>query len=797
MRLALCAAILGWCLVFAGGPWWLQFRIPALVTVLLFTVVMVAVVYRLRRRRLAGLFLLPLAAWLADAGLADYQVSLGKAFAIPRHAELQGWVCSRPAVDDGRVSFDFCVEDPALWLAVSEDGKAANPTGNMTKPDKATNSMDKARKSGHHPAGPQPGERVSMQCYRCKVDFVAGGFHALSLRLKTVRPLQNPGDWFSWQRSWRQGLWQGTVKTAGSIAPRFVLQQKLFVWRQMVFQRLIDASTGMTHWPTLLAMVLGDSSRLEGGQWEQLRQSGLMHLVVVSGLHVSMVAALGVIGVRILLQACGVRNARRASLWSGVGLIGVYLLLVGFAVPVFRASVMSLVVITALLLKVRAGWLEVYLLAVLCTVWADPLAFVAPGSWLSFIAVLVLMLDSSNRGVSRHSVFVSMPRLQVMLSLAMLPLVGFFYGEASLSAFILNLPAVPLVTVMILPLGMLKTMLALLSPAIAGWLDLPMDWLLEWFWWLAKSGDVVAAFSMIHSGVLQIFLVMLVVLAFIVLRHPVMVVWLLAGLGALGYGRAQNTVETDRLDIVLLDVGQGLSVAVQQGVHNMLYDTGSAWPDGWNNATRVILPFFYQSGFTSLETLIVSHGDNDHAGGVPALGQAMAIGQALMGEPHRSPEVTGVPCQAGQRIRIGKALVRMLWPVDDGSVARFTGNNRSCVFLLEYAGRRMLFTGDLEVKAQRRLLEIYGKSLQADVLLLPHHGARSSFYPDLLSAVNPSRVVVSAGFRNRFGHPHPLVIKWLGLRGIEVENTGWHGAIRLSWSPGEAIDTINYGIPWQ
>ncbi len=773
MRLKLCLLLAGWCLVFGCGPHWLQWRFLGWVLVVSLTACLAVGWYLWSGRRGWILLLFPLAVLLADCRLEGFEVGLGDAFAVPRQRSLTGWVCSEPVLRDERLQFDFCLLDPDPWLSTGDE-----PPHRPLEPRRM---------------GPLAPEHVGLTCHRCRTAFAGGDFYRLTTRISTVRPLQNPDEYFAWQRAWRRGLWQGTVKHATALEPRFVPAREMFLWRQTVLQGARQAAASLQHRPTLLAMVLGDASLLHDGDWQQLRQSGLMHLVVVSGLHVSAIVALTVMVVGAVLRRTGNRRARLLSYVAGAAMVVLFLGLTGLAVPVLRASLMSLVVIAALLLKLRTAWFDIYLLALCGTLWVEPFAFVTPGFWLSFAAVLVLLLSAANRGKRRGRPWIEAIRLQGLLSVALLPLTGFFYGEASLAAFFLNLLAVPLVTLLILPVALFKFALVLLVPPFADLPDRVLDALLGVFWWLAQVGNGFAGLAMQYVNLIQLTLVTVLALALITLRRPLLQVWLLAGLATITVPPRQDALETDEIRVVLLDVGQGLSIAIQQSGHWLLYDTGPAWPDGWNSGEQVILPFLRRAGLTGIDTLIVSHGDNDHAGGAAVVAANMTIPEVLHGEPQRQPELAARACQGGQRLLLGQAVLTVLWPLPDetGNLER---NNLSCTLLLDYGGRRMLFPGDLEIRAQRRLVEIYGDALRADVLLVPHHGARSSFLPDLISRVDPELAVVSAGYRNRFGHPHPVVTKWLAARDIPFAVTARDGAIELRWRPGGPLRGSYHGF---
>ena len=776
MRAFLISALLGWSGVFVLGPHWFALRSWLLPSLGLLAWVLLA----LRQRRGGNgyvLLALPLFALLADRHLDPYQSTLSPVWekGVTRVAE--GRVCSPVERQAVRQTFTFCLDSP---LHLRRQGQTV-----------------------------ELGDPLRLRCYRCPQALQNGDHYRIRLSLYPRRPLQNPGDWFAWQKQWRYQAWHGVVRGA----PR-PLNAADTGWRGLVgrYSATMQGWIGrqlapLDHRPTLQAMLIGDASGLDDAQWRQLRHSGLIHLVVVSGLHVTLMAALGAGGVRWLCAVAGFRQARRAGFVGGILTVFAYLALVGFAVPVFRASLMSLMGLFALLMRQRLALIECYLAAVLGTLWVDPFAFVSPGFWLSFGAVLILFMQvrPGLPPVGKIKQLGQLVKLQVALFVGLLPLLAYAYGQVSLSGLVLNLVAVPLVTVLIVPVSLMvligqACLGAMVSERVFSVATDVLDALLSIFWWLAEWGDRIPLLELgfLNEGAM---LALVVVTAFaLCVPHPLLRIWLLVGTTLLSIrGEAGLPVDQDipEFELTLLDVGQGLSVVMKQGASVWVYDTGPGpgpgRAEGWDAGREVIVPFLAREGVGRLDALVVSHGDNDHAGGALSVRKALPTSSVLLGEPQRLTDLGGQPCQAGQRLTIGQAQVYVLWPLA-GEQKRFQRNNRSCVLRVVYGGRSVLLPGDLEIKAQRRLVEIYGDSLRADVLLLPHHGAKSSFYPNLISAVQPTRVLVSAGYRNPFGHPHREVMDWLRRRDIPVVSTVRDGAVQLKWSPHSPLELRVSGI---
>jgi competence protein ComEC len=226
----------------------------------------------------------------------------------------------------------------------------------------------------------------------------------------------------------------------------------------------------------------------------------------------------------------------------------------------------------------------------------------------------------------------------------------------------------------------------------------------------------------------------------------------------------------------VLDVGQGLSVLLRTRGHVLLYDTGARYPSGFDLGEAAALPAIHALGITRLDVLMVSHADNDHAGGAAAVVAAFPQARRYAGEPERMP-VPMTPCETGQGWTWDGVRFRVLGPAAD---AGGKGNDRSCVLLVEGTGGRLLLTGDITSKVEPAVAAALGDG-PSPVLLVPHHGSKTSSDADFIDAVDPPFAIVSAGWRNRFGHPKPEVMARYAEAGVPVLNTADSGAIGVDF----------------
>ena len=228
------------------------------------------------------------------------------------------------------------------------------------------------------------------------------------------------------------------------------------------------------------------------------------------------------------------------------------------------------------------------------------------------------------------------------------------------------------------------------------------------------------------------------------------------------------------VELLVIDVGQGLSVLVRTRQHALLYDTGPAVRDGFDAGERAVVPALRAMGVARLDRVVVSHGDNDHAGGFPAVRNVMPISQSL--SPTGSPVVADAPCVAGQGWRWEGVDFRFLHPT---AHFPYLGNEASCVLRIETAHGAVLLTGDIGEVVERALLRRDPGALSADVVLAPHHGSGGSSDPGFVAATGAKLALAANGFGNRFGHPRAEVVSRWRAQGAEVLETAESGAIRV------------------
>jgi competence protein ComEC len=606
----------------------------------------------------------------------------------------------------------------------------------------------------------------------------AGERWRLAVHLKRPHGLVNPQsfDYEAWLLAQRIGA-TGTVKSG----ERLAAASGIGAWRDALRQKLL-VLPAFGRQGGLTALVLGDDSGLSSADWQLLQDTGTIHLMVISGGHVSLMAGL-VYGLIVQLARHGLWPRRLPWLpWAcalGFAAALGYSLLAGFEVPIRRACIMLAVVLVWRLRFRHLGVWTALLLAFDLVLAIEPLASLQAGFWLSFGAVAILALTFAGR-LGAWNAWRTLGRAQWVMTVGLLPGLLALGLPISISGALANLIAVPWVSFVVLP------------PALLGTLLLPVPWLGEGLFWLA--GGLLELLFQVLEPMARLWP------AWLPTAVPLWA-WLLGALGALllllpsgvplrAFGLAlllpllfppSSALSEGRAEVWQFDVGQGLSVLVRTREHALLYDAGPRYGD-FDLGERVVLPSLANLGVRRLDGLLLSHADSDHAGGALAIQRGLTPAQVLSGEPDQLPAALQArPCVDGASWQWdGVRFTTWRW---SGAA---TGNQASCVLKVEAGGESVLLTGDIDTQAERALLDA-GRALRADWLLAPHHGSRSSSSMVFLQAVQPRAVLFSRGQHNAFGHPHPMIIARYRALGIALHDNVEEGALRIRLGAFEPI----------
>lgn len=659
---------------------------------------------------------------------------------------------------------------------------------------------------------------------------MAGQTWRMRVRLHPPDGLSNPGVASGERASFGRG-----VRAVGQLRPgadslQWVSEadgpdwlDRIDRWRQREREAILRRVPEPREAGVLTGLAVGDQAAIAPADWDVLRRTGLAHAVSVSGPHVAMLGSLCAALSRRLWsrsrRLCAWLPAPTAALWVAVLGAAVYALASGGGVPAQR-TVWTLALMGALRLLGRSWpWpLLCLCCATLVTVW-DPLALMQAGFWLSFVAVAVLMSAGEvpahvSAGADLGADVVARPaadtgtaasklgaamcwlrdeawalwRTQRLVSLALMPLSLVCFQQVSLVGMLANLVGVPVFGTLITPLALAGTVLPWawdLAATCTGLAFTGLQWLSAWPMavWVAPSPPlwvailaVLASFSLAVPGAWWWrSLALPFLLPLLWLPEP----WRVLPRPALG-----------QFAVMAMDVGQGSAILVRTAQHDVLFDTGASLPAGGDMGARVLVPVLQALGVRRLDTLFVSHQDNDHVGGAASVVRGLPVALLHSSLPDEHPlrhalasdgqALPHLPCLAGQAWHWDGVRFEVLHPTQADLQHRDTlpTNALSCVLHVETAdGQSLLLTGDIEAGQERAILaRVSAERLRSTVLMAPHHGSRTSSTEAFLLAVQPTEVVIQVGRRNRYGHPSPQVLARYEAMGLAVDSTPDCGA---------------------
>ena len=604
----------------------------------------------------------------------------------------------------------------------------------------------------------------------------------LELRLQRPRGTSNPGvfDYESWlfrEKLHATGyvvggkrnrlLWSGTATKLERFRARFVA-------------RAVVAADSTASAGVLAAVGVGLRHLVSHEQWDRYAISGTSHLMAISGLHVGLAAIAAFFVAGLSLGALpGGRNVYRMAVVAGFGFALAYALVSGFGVPARRAVVMLAVGALTVLRGRQVDPLAAVALAAALVYTFDPVATMRPGFDLSFAAVVLLLWLAKRRNVARITPrWLSGARqlvtMQVFLLFGLLPLTALIFQRFAIIATPVNLVAVPLFSLVTVPLTVAGLAIGEFSEALANKLlviaaasiDI-LDGYVERMATLPFADLRLAALD--GAGLLLLCLP----LAWVVLPPG----WpgrRIAFLGTVAVVMWRPAAPPQGcFDTWVLDVGQGLSVAVETHEDVLLFDTGMAWRGGASAAEQSIIPFLRSRRIRHIDRLLVSHADLDHSGGLDAIRKEIGVASVIAGEAG----ITGANarCVAGQRWTSAGIAFDVLHPSKTMSA---TGNAASCVLRVSTGPHGLLMTGDIEAESERSLIQS-GVALTSDIMVVPHHGSLTSSTVPFTDSVRPSYAVISAGYANRWGFPKVRVVERWKAVGADVLNTATSGAIHF------------------
>jgi len=631
---------------------------------------------------------------------------------------------------------------------------------------------------------------IRLNWYNKNNRLRAGERWQLLVKLKRPHGLANPYgfDYEKW-------LFQQQIGASGYVRESSSNRRmaaagigSIAAWRESIKEYIERAVQGAEHESVIKALVLGDRSDISVQQWDVFRRTGTSHLIAISGLHIGLLAGLLFAGVRFVAI-----RVRYISCWalplalffsfSGAAL---YAALAGFSLPTQRALLMLSLVLLAIYWKRHYSAFHIILVALLGVLIYDPLAPMSVGFWLSFAAVAVILFSILGR-LKRPKPIVQLLQLQAFIAIGLMPLVVYFFQQVSLVAPLANALAVPWASFVVVPLLLIAMLVALLNDFLSINILQLVHTLLDYQWhvlnYLAELEFSNISFSYVNwvAGLTAMLGGLLLLLPRGFIAKPLAAVFFIPLLWPMPADRLAAT----EFSLTLLDVGQGLAAVIQTREHTLVFDTGAKYSDKGDLASMVVMPYLSGEGVAKIDRLVISHGDNDHAGGAKTILAGIPVGKIYTSVPDKFPHHAAIHCQQGQHWHWDGVDFEFLSPIAD---TVFEGNNASCVLKVSSTNGAALLTGDIEKAAEKSLLLNQRAKLESAVLIAPHHGSRTSSTAEFIDAVNPQYVLFPSGYRNRFGFPKEEVLSRYQKRGITGFSTANDGAIQFRFLIAQAIE---------
>ncbi|WP_445116190.1 DNA internalization-related competence protein ComEC/Rec2 [Acinetobacter sp. WZC-1] len=586
----------------------------------------------------------------------------------------------------------------------------------------------------------------------------------------------------------------------------FVRQQRgavaafqLYIEQKRLYFRTLINRESFVHQGLLLALLSGDESLLSTETREQFRRLGISHLLAISGPHVLIFAVIFCFAVNQLIrrfypQLFLTLPRPDLLLIPFAGCVWMYTAFVGFEIPAMRTFLTVCLMSLIMLFRQRIQPLTMLLLSAGLLLLFDPFSILSAAFWLSYGACFILIRVYQT--VQQQSInvvqgwtdkfrqfFSILIETQWKIFVALFPLILFIFQQISWVAPVANIIAIPFIGMLVVPLAVVGAFLSLAIEPVGVLLFHLADWALSCTVYALSLLDRLFSPELQWLAMTPWMLICLT-LAVIILFLPKGVlprIWALLCLFPLCIPAKQQ----NQFQLTVLDVGQGQAILMQLPGQNILVDTGGS-PDEtkFSIGRQVVIPYLTGQGVNRLDQVILSHLDQDHSGAFSAIQQQLRIGQVYSNEwDQRFAQSDFHYCHAGQQWQYGQIKVQILAP-EQQHLSRVADNQNelSCVVYIQVPQSRgyqnFLIMGDAGWETEYQLLQKY-PDLKVDVLILGHHGSQYSSSFTFLQSLQPKLAVASAGFDNRYGHPHLLVTARLTALSIPWLSTIQQGSIQF------------------
>lgn len=624
---------------------------------------------------------------------------------------------------------------------------------------------------------------------------------------KLIRPQnnQNPGTFDYAQYLKRQNIhWIFQIDKRHRCTDKTVtIVDKIKQYRQKGLQAVEkhfpQGSVGVAQ-----ALIFGEQDDIDEETLDAYQQLGLIHVLVVSGLHVGIVFSI----LYYLLLRLGM--IRENVYFLLLMVLPVYVLLTGAAPSVMRAAVMAGALTCGMLWKEKIHPVDSISYAFLLLLFYNPYLLYHVGFQLSFLISFAFIVSSHL--ISTHFTH-SISRLvaySIVADLVSIPLIMYYFHHIPSMSVIVNVWFVPLFSAVILPLSYVSFVTAIVFPPVAKLLIFLYDWLIQWIHTVLIQTEKLP-FSTIATGETSLVFTLLLFMSifyffiqiekqeklrFSSLKHLVPCMLLIVVHFSYPYFNPYG-------EVTVIDVGQGDSILIEFPYRKAVYliDTGGRIQFGekepWQVRKKtfdvgkdIIVPVLKAKGIRKLDKVILTHGDEDHVGGMKGILASVHVKEVVYGKNSKyeanerelfselyKQNVKLTFVSEGVKWKEGKCTFHVLGPVGNEQNI----NDRSIILYTSLGKVRWLFMGDAEKDSEEKLVKRY-PNLDADVLKVGHHGSKTSTTNELLQTVNPKVALISVGRNNSYGHPHAEVIARLKERKVKIYRTDRTGAIQFRFT---------------
>ncbi len=629
-------------------------------------------------------------------------------------------------------------------------------------------------------------ERIRVSWKKPSQPLVAGQRWQLTVKFKPAHGFQNPGG-FDYER-W---LFVKGIQATGYVVKdgksRLLGVNTLSInrVRQEINQWISLHCKDCRYSGVLQALSTGYRGEMQASERNLFQKTGTAHLIAISGLHIGIIAAFVFYLTRKLWNLLFFKTglARREFCWlvSWVAVL-LYSLLSGFELPAQRAFLMFTVLGLMVLLRLPFNLLNSVMATLVAVLIFSPMAVLSESFWLTLCAMGIILFGSF---ILQHerSRWRQLLAIQLLFSLLFIPLTLVIFGQIHSASLLANLLAVPLVSMIIVPVNFILLALFWLPDS---WLnaaytlmDLATGLLVDYLQLLQKLGLQAIELSSVKGW--QLVLLMILLLLIFLPQGMLRLRGWFVLLPAVIFWPSSRT-NSELLTISVLDVGTGSAVVLQTRQHSLIYDFGPGNRSGYSIGEWVVQPYLNHQGVEEVDQIIISHNDQDHSGGLYSVIEDFKRIPVLSGTPaalrQGFPELLSVrDCHVIKPWYWDGVRFEFLMTEQDQDVS---DNNSSCVLRISVNNKHILLTGDIEASQERLLVSRYLEKLKANVLLAPHHGSLSSSTDEFIQAVSAEHVIFSTGYLNHWGFPKDEIVGRYRKTGANLYRTDRDGAIQIT-----------------